>query len=78
MRSRLRTTFWMVLLAVLFIWVGGLLGGMQGAALAFAITLAVNFIAYFASDKIVLARYRAQPETRRCSGHRRDTRTAGR
>ena len=50
----------MVLLAVLFIWVGGLLGGMEGAALAFAITLAVNFIAYFASDKIVLARYRAQ------------------
>jgi heat shock protein HtpX len=60
MRSRLRTTFWMVLLAVLFVWVGGLLGGMEGALLAFAITLVVNFIAYFASDKIVLARYRAQ------------------
>ena len=50
----------MVLLAVLFVWVGGLLGGMEGAALAFAITLVVNFIAYFASDKIVLARYRAR------------------
>jgi heat shock protein HtpX len=60
MRSRFRTWFWLVLLAVLFVWVGGLLGGMEGALLAFGITLAVNFIAYFASDKIVLARYRAQ------------------
>jgi heat shock protein HtpX len=60
MRSRLRTAFWLVVLAVLFVWLGGLLGGMEGALLAFAITLVVNFIAYFASDKIVLARYRAQ------------------
>ncbi|MBN2552979.1 MAG: M48 family metalloprotease [Spirochaetales bacterium] len=60
MRSRLRTTFWMVLLAVLFVWVGGLLGGLEGALLAFAVTLVVNFVAYFASDKIVLARYRAR------------------
>jgi heat shock protein HtpX len=60
MRSRLRTVFWLVVLAVLFVWFGGLLGGMEGALLAFAITLVVNFIAYFASDKIVLARYRAQ------------------
>ena len=60
MRSRLRTTFWLVVLAVLFVWAGGLLGGMEGAVLAFAITLVVNFIAYFVSDKIVLARYRAK------------------
>jgi len=33
---------------------------MEGAFLAFAITLAVNFVAYFASDRIVLARYRAR------------------
>ena len=54
----------MVLLAVLFVWVGGLLGGMEGALLAFAITLVVNFIAYFASDKIVLAVSRARPVTK--------------
>jgi heat shock protein HtpX len=60
MRSGFRTGFWLVLLAVLFVWAGGLLGGTQGALLAFLIALAVNFIAYFASDKIVLARYRAQ------------------
>ena len=60
MRSGLRTGFWLVLLAVLFVLAGGLLGGAQGAFLAFLIALAVNLIAYFASDKIVLARYRAQ------------------
>jgi heat shock protein HtpX len=60
MRSGLRTGFWLVLLAVLFVWVGGYLGGAQGAVIAFLIVLAVNLIAYFASDKIVLARYRAQ------------------
>jgi len=37
-----------------------MLGGAEGAALAFVIAVGVNFIAYFASDKIVLARYRAR------------------
>jgi heat shock protein HtpX len=60
MRSGFRTGFWLVLLAVLFVTAGGYLGGAQGALLAFLIALAVNLIAYFASDKIVLARYRAQ------------------
>jgi heat shock protein HtpX len=60
MRSGFRTGFWLVLLAVLFVWAGGYLGGAQGAFIAFLIALAVNLIAYFASDKIVLARYRAQ------------------
>lgn len=60
MRSGLRTAFWLVLLAALFVWAGGLLGGAEGAMLAFAITLVVNLVAYFASDKIVLARYRAK------------------
>jgi heat shock protein HtpX len=59
-RSGLRTGFWLVLLAVLFVSIGGYLGGAQGAMVAFLIALAVNLVAYFASDKIVLARYRAQ------------------
>ena len=63
MRSGFRTGFWLVLLAVLFVWAGGVLGGAQGALLAFLIVLAVNLIAYFASDRIVLARYRAQEVT---------------
>ena len=60
MRSRLRTFFWLAALTVLFVWAGGLLGGAEGALLAFGVTLVVNLISYFASDKIVLARYRAQ------------------
>jgi heat shock protein HtpX len=60
MRSGFRTGFWLVLLAVLFVLVGGYLGGAQGAFIAFLVALAVNLFAYFASDKIVLARYRAQ------------------
>jgi heat shock protein HtpX len=63
MRSGLRTGFWLVVLAVLFVSAGGALGGTQGAVLAFVVTLAVNLIAYFVSDKIVLARYRAQEVT---------------
>jgi heat shock protein HtpX len=63
MRSGLRTGFWLVVLAVLFVWVGGYLGGAQGAVVAFLICLAVNLIAYFASDRIILARYRAQEAT---------------
>ena len=65
MRSGLRTGFWLVLLAVLFVSAGGMLGGGQGAMVAFLIALAVNLIAYFASDKIVLARYRAQEVSER-------------
>ena len=60
MRSGFRTGFWLVLLAVLFVSAGGYLGGAQGAFIAFLIALGVNLVAYFASDKIVLARYRAQ------------------
>jgi heat shock protein HtpX len=60
MRGGLRTAFWLAFLAALFIALGGVLGGRDGALLAFAIALVINFIAYFASDKIVLARYRAR------------------
>jgi len=47
MRSRFRTTFWLVLLAALFVWLAGLLGGMEGAVLAFMIALAVNLVKPF-------------------------------
>jgi heat shock protein HtpX len=56
----------MVILTVLFVWVGSVLGGRQGAVIAFLIAAVMNFGAYWFSDKIVLKRYRAQevgPET---------------
>jgi heat shock protein HtpX len=50
----------MAALTVLFVVVGGALGGEQGAVTAFLLAAAMNFFAYFFSDKMVLARYRAR------------------
>jgi len=60
MRSRLRTFFIMVLLTVLFVWVGGVIGGRQGVIIAFFLAAAMNFGGYWFSDKLVLRHYKAQ------------------
>lgn len=57
----LKTGFFLALLTVLLVFVGQLIGGTQGAAMAFAIALVMNVISYWFSDKIVLAMYRAKP-----------------
>ncbi|MCM8781779.1 MAG: zinc metalloprotease HtpX [Candidatus Omnitrophica bacterium] len=56
-----KTGILLVVLTLLFIWVGGLIGGRQGAQLAFVIALVMNMVSYWFSDKIVLAMYRARP-----------------
>lgn len=56
----IRTTFLMALLAALFVFVGYLIGGKVGMVIAFGIAAAMNFFAYWNSDKAVLAMYRAQ------------------
>ncbi len=40
---------------------GSLIGGAKGVTIAFIISLVMNLITYFYSDKIVLALYRARP-----------------
>lgn len=60
MKSRARTLFMMASLMVLFVWIGGILGGKQGAILAFVVAGVMNFGGYWFSDKLVLKRYRAQ------------------
>jgi heat shock protein HtpX len=50
----------MAALTVLFVWVGGTLGGRQGAIIAFVVAGLMNFGGYWFSDKLVLRRYRAQ------------------
>lgn len=50
----------MTVLTVVFVVVGGALGGRQGAVLAFLVAAATNFFSYWFSDKMVLRRYRAQ------------------
>lgn len=60
----LKTTFLMALMTVLLVIIGQLIGGRSGALIALAVAAVMNFIAYWSSDKIALARYRAQEVTR--------------
>lgn len=60
MRSRVRTLFLMAVLTVLFVWIGSILGGKQGAIIALVLAGAMNFIGYWFSDKLVLRQYQAQ------------------
>src|SRR5579864_7362431 len=59
-----KSTFLLVALMLLLILAGDWIGGQNGMILAFVISIAMNFTAYFFSDKIALATYRAQPVTR--------------
>lgn len=57
----LKTFFFLAILSILFIVVGNLIGGKTGATIALFMALTMNFIAYFFSDKIVLATSGAIP-----------------
>jgi len=59
MNSQLKTVFLLGLLTVLIVFLGGLFGR-QWAVTAFFIALAMNFFAYWFSDKMVLAMYGAK------------------
>ncbi|MDO8730119.1 MAG: zinc metalloprotease HtpX [Candidatus Omnitrophota bacterium] len=61
--NTLKTAFFLTLLTLLFLVVGGLLGGRQGMMMAIILALAVNLGSYWFSDKIVLAMFRARPVT---------------
>lgn len=56
-----KTAFFMVALMLLFVIVGGMIGGTGGMVIAFCIALGMNFFSYFFSDKMILKRYNAQP-----------------
>jgi heat shock protein HtpX len=60
MDSTFRTFMLMTVLTVVFVLVGGALGGRQGAVIAFLVAGVMNFFSYWFSDKMVLNRYRAQ------------------
>lgn len=61
--NTLKTVFLMTVMMVLFLLVGGLLGGKTGLIIAFIFALAMNFSSYWFSDKIVLKMYRAKEVT---------------
>ncbi len=60
MKNTLKTVFLMTLMMVLFLAIGQLIGGKSGLTYAFIFSLAMNFFAYWFSDKMVLASYRAK------------------
>jgi heat shock protein HtpX len=55
-----RTAILMAVLTGIFVAVGYLIGGQTGMLIAFLVAAAMNFFAYWNSDKAVLAMYRAQ------------------
>ncbi len=59
--NTIKTFFLLTSLTLLFIWVGGLLGGQEGMMFAFFFACIMNFVSYWFSDKIVLAMYGAKP-----------------
>ena len=61
MSSYLKTGILLIALTLLLVGIGHLLGGSQGASTAFVVALVMNLGAYWFSDKIVLAMYRAKP-----------------
>ena len=58
--GRIKTFVLMLILMLVFMWVGDLFGGQEGMRIAFWAALAMNFFSYFFSDKMVLKQYKAQ------------------
>lgn len=61
MKNLFKTAFLLTVLTLMFIGIGGLLGGRSGMIMAFVFALVMNLVTYWFSDKIVLAMYRARP-----------------
>jgi heat shock protein HtpX len=64
MGNTFKTAFLLTALTLLLMAIGRAFGGDNGMLLALVIAAGTNFVAYFFSDKIALATYRAQPVTR--------------
>ncbi|HZR58569.1 MAG TPA: zinc metalloprotease HtpX [Terriglobales bacterium] len=64
MGNTFKTAFLLTALTLLLMAIGRFFGGQNGMLLALVIAAGTNFVAYFFSDKIALATYRARPVTR--------------
>src|SRR5436309_8706931 len=64
MGNTFNTAFLLTALTLLLMGIGRAFGGQNGMLLALGVAAVTNFVAYFFSDKIALATYRAQPVTR--------------
>jgi heat shock protein HtpX len=57
--ERIKTVGLLTLLTVLFVWIGGMVGGQMGMIIAFIMAAGMNFYSYYFSDTMVLKHYRA-------------------
>ena len=64
MSNILKTTLLLTVMTLLLMLAGRAFGGPNGMLMALAFAAVMNFVAYFFSDKIALATYRAQPISR--------------
>lgn len=64
MGNMFKTVFLLTLMTLLLMFIGRAFGGQNGMILALVFAAVMNFAAYFFSDKIALATYRAQPIAR--------------
>jgi heat shock protein HtpX len=61
MSNVFKTGLLLAVLTVMLVLIGGAIGGRQGMLVAFFVAVAMNFVSYWFSDKMVLAAYGAQP-----------------
>lgn len=54
-----KTVVLLTLMSLLFVWVGGMMGGTQGMLIALVLAGVMNFVSYFYSDTLVLRHYKA-------------------
>ena len=59
----IRTVILMVILMMIFMFVGNAIAGEQGMMIAFLMACGMNFFSYFFSDKMVLSHYKATEVT---------------
>lgn len=64
MGNTFKTAFLLTAMTLLLLLIGRAFGGENGMLLALVIAAVTNFVAYFYSDKIALATYRARPVSR--------------
>lgn len=59
-----KTVVLLTLMSLMFVWVGGMMGGTQGMMIALMMAGVMNFVSYFYSDQLVLRHYNAVPVMR--------------
>src|SRR3974390_256 len=64
MGATFKTALLLTAMTLLLLFFGEVFGGQRGMVIALVVAVVMNFSAYFFSDKIALATYRAQPVTR--------------